>query len=119
MHTINTARCDVGFICGPAHMDVEGNEGGRSRGKKGLLNLGEKTGDGSSSPINKASLMESVNVEKEKMWDTSSQYKRGSCLKTWEKVGRLFLICADHWNLDEWTEMEKKMLECLDSVGRL
>lgn len=67
VHRINTAGCDVGFICGPVHMDVEGNEGGRSRGKKKSAQLGEKNRDGSSSPTNKASLVESVNVEKEKM----------------------------------------------------
>lgn len=33
-YRINTAGCGVGFIWVPAPMDVEGNEGGRSRGKK-------------------------------------------------------------------------------------
>lgn len=52
-------------------MDVEGNEGGRSRGKK-VCSTGGGGRDGfstwtTSSPINKASRVESVNVEKEKM----------------------------------------------------
>lgn len=62
----------MGFIWVPAHMDVEGNEGGRSRGKKVSSTGEEKNRDGFStwttfSPINKASRVESVNVEKEKM----------------------------------------------------
>lgn len=34
VYRINTAGCDVGFTWVPAHMDVESNEGSRSRGKK-------------------------------------------------------------------------------------
>lgn len=61
----------MGFIWVPAHMDVEGNEGGRSRGKRSVQLVGKNRDEFSTwttfSPINKASRVESVNVEKEKM----------------------------------------------------